>query len=87
MSDSLFTPRPIGFARTPFHDTSEIPKGPGTRHQAYGQTENLPEPGDGRHGDEGVCQPCGAWSGRGVGWAGVALGGGWAGVGVDDIPR
>ena len=40
---SLFTPRPIGYARTPYHETSEIPKGLGAKHDAEGILELLPE--------------------------------------------
>lgn len=38
---------PIGTARTPFTDTSQIPKGPGARHDAEGVLELRPdlEPG------------------------------------------
>ena len=39
----MFTPRPIGFARTPFAQTREIPKGLGARHDAEGTVELLPE--------------------------------------------
>jgi tRNA-Thr(GGU) m(6)t(6)A37 methyltransferase TsaA len=39
----LFEPRPIGFARTPFKETAEVPKGPGTKHEADGTLEILPE--------------------------------------------
>lgn len=35
--------RAVGFARTPFRDTSEIPKGPGAQHTAEGVLEILPE--------------------------------------------
>jgi tRNA (adenine37-N6)-methyltransferase len=35
--------RPIGFARTPYHETSEIPKGPGAEHRAEGVLELRPE--------------------------------------------
>ena len=35
--------RPIGYARTPFTDTHEIPKGPGAQHVAEGILEILPE--------------------------------------------
>ena len=41
--DPLFTPRAIGFARTPFRETSEIPKGPGAKHDATGTLEIAPE--------------------------------------------
>jgi tRNA-Thr(GGU) m(6)t(6)A37 methyltransferase TsaA len=35
--------RPIGYARTPFSETSEIPKGLGARHEEDGALEVLPE--------------------------------------------
>jgi len=35
--------RPIGYARTPFTETADVPKGPGTRHEADGILEILPE--------------------------------------------
>ena len=31
--------RPIGFAHTPYLDTSAVPKGPGTKHEAIGTLE------------------------------------------------
>jgi tRNA-Thr(GGU) m(6)t(6)A37 methyltransferase TsaA len=40
---SLFTPRAIGYARTPFTQTSEIPKGLGAKHDTEGRIEILPE--------------------------------------------
>ncbi len=43
MESPLFFPRAIGFARTPFTETSEIPKGPGAKHEADGTLEILPE--------------------------------------------
>jgi tRNA-Thr(GGU) m(6)t(6)A37 methyltransferase TsaA len=39
----MFTPRPIGFVKSPYVDTQAIPKGPGTRHDAEGVLELLPE--------------------------------------------
>jgi tRNA-Thr(GGU) m(6)t(6)A37 methyltransferase TsaA len=39
----LFTPRAIGVARTPYKQTAEVPKGPGTKHEANGTLEILPE--------------------------------------------
>lgn len=39
----MFTPRPIGFARTPFKDVSAIPKGLGAQHPEEGVLEILPE--------------------------------------------
>src|SRR3954451_5916589 len=41
--DALFIPRAIGFARTPFTETMQVPKGPGTKHEANGVLEILPE--------------------------------------------
>jgi tRNA-Thr(GGU) m(6)t(6)A37 methyltransferase TsaA len=35
--------RPIGFVRSPFRETAEIPKGPGAQHTAEGVIEILPE--------------------------------------------
>jgi tRNA-Thr(GGU) m(6)t(6)A37 methyltransferase TsaA len=44
---SMFTPVPIGFVRSPYANTSEIPKGLGAKHEAEGVLEILPqfEPG------------------------------------------
>jgi len=39
----MFTPRPIGHARTPYTSTKEIPKGLGAKHDAEGILEILPE--------------------------------------------
>lgn len=39
----MFTPRPIGFIRSPFTDTKSIPKGLGVRHDEEGVLEILPE--------------------------------------------
>ena len=39
----MFTPRPIGFVRSPFKDTSEVPKGLGAKHEAEGTLGILPE--------------------------------------------
>ena len=41
--EPLFTPRAIAFARTPFQETSEVPKGPLAKHDAEGTLEILPE--------------------------------------------
>lgn len=35
--------RPIGFVRSAFHDTREIPRGPGAEHTAEGTLEILPD--------------------------------------------
>lgn len=40
---SLFTPRAIGYAKTPYTETSQIPKGLGAKHDAEGIIELLPE--------------------------------------------
>ena len=39
----MFTPRAIGFVRSPYQTTSEIPKGLGAKHDAEGVLEILPE--------------------------------------------
>jgi tRNA-Thr(GGU) m(6)t(6)A37 methyltransferase TsaA len=42
-----FVMRPIGWARTPFADAKEIPKGPGAEHRAEGTLDMRPELEDG----------------------------------------
>jgi tRNA-Thr(GGU) m(6)t(6)A37 methyltransferase TsaA len=39
----MFTPRPIGHVRSPYSQTSEVPKGLGAKHDAEGVLEILPE--------------------------------------------
>ena len=39
----MFTPRPIGYVRSAYSATSEIPKGLGAKHDAEGEIEILPE--------------------------------------------
>ncbi len=39
----MFTPRPIGFLKTPYTGTKAIPKGLGVRHDAAGVVEVLAE--------------------------------------------
>jgi tRNA-Thr(GGU) m(6)t(6)A37 methyltransferase TsaA len=39
----MFTPRPIGFVRSPFKDASAIPKGLGATHPEEGALDILPE--------------------------------------------
>lgn len=39
----MFTPRPIGFVKSPYSETSSIPKGVGAKHDAEGTLEILPE--------------------------------------------
>lgn len=38
-----FTFRPVGFVRSPFSETKQIPKGPGAKHEEEGVLEILPE--------------------------------------------
>ncbi|MGB7548129.1 MAG: tRNA (N6-threonylcarbamoyladenosine(37)-N6)-methyltransferase TrmO [Terracidiphilus sp.] len=38
----MFTLQPIGFVRSPFHDTAAIPKGLGAQHQEEGVLQILP---------------------------------------------
>lgn len=35
----MFTFQPIGYVRSPYSETTQVPKGPGTRHQAEGLLE------------------------------------------------
>ena len=39
----MFTSRAIGFVRSPYQNTSEVPKGPGAKHEADGVLNILPE--------------------------------------------
>ena len=39
----MFTPQPIAYIRSPFTETSAIPKGPGAKHDAEGIIEFLRE--------------------------------------------
>ncbi len=39
----MFSPRAIGYAKTPYTKTHDIPKGPGAKHDAEGILEILPE--------------------------------------------
>ena len=39
----MFTMRAIGHVRSPYHDTAQVPKGPGATHDADGAIEVLPE--------------------------------------------
>lgn len=41
--NDLFQPTPIGFVRSLYRETSDVPKGPGTKHEAEGTLEILPE--------------------------------------------
>ena len=39
----MFTPRPIAYIRSPYHESSKIPKGLGVKHDAEGVIEFLRE--------------------------------------------
>ena len=39
----MFTPRPIGYVRSPYSETTQVPKGLGAKHEAEGELEVLPE--------------------------------------------
>jgi len=39
----MFSPQPIGIAKTPYTNTKQIPKGFGAKHDAEGMLEILPE--------------------------------------------
>ena len=49
----MFTSRPIGFVRSPYTATDEVPKGLGARHDADGVLSILPEFGAGLTDIEG----------------------------------
>jgi tRNA (adenine37-N6)-methyltransferase len=40
---ALFTPRAIGYVRSPYHDSAEIPKGLAAKHDTEGVLEILPK--------------------------------------------
>ena len=39
----MFSPRPVGFVRSPYDQTQHVPKGLGAKHEAEGILEILPE--------------------------------------------
>ena len=39
----MFSPQPIGQAKSPYQSTQQIPKGPGAKHEAEGVLEILPQ--------------------------------------------
>jgi tRNA (adenine37-N6)-methyltransferase len=39
----MFSPQPIGYAKTPYHSTKQIPKGLDAKHEAEGTLEILPQ--------------------------------------------
>jgi tRNA-Thr(GGU) m(6)t(6)A37 methyltransferase TsaA len=53
MTAATFGFTPIGFVRSPFTDTAQIPRGPGAEHAAEGVLELRPELGEGLTDIEG----------------------------------
>lgn len=53
MNTENITLKPIGFVRSPFDDTSKIPRGVGARHTSEGTLEIRPELADGLQDLEG----------------------------------
>lgn len=43
MDHKMFSPQPIGYAKTPYHYTHDIPKGFGAKHDAEGTLEIFPQ--------------------------------------------
>jgi tRNA (adenine37-N6)-methyltransferase len=43
MTDAIFEMRPVGFVRSQYSETKQIPKGCGAKHEAEGVLEILPE--------------------------------------------
>lgn len=39
----MFSPKPIGYVRSPYQETAQVPKGLGAKHEAEGILEILPE--------------------------------------------
>ena len=39
----MFTFQPIGYVRSPYFETTQVPRGPGTQHKAEGLLEIAPE--------------------------------------------
>jgi tRNA-Thr(GGU) m(6)t(6)A37 methyltransferase TsaA len=60
-ASSLFTPQPIGYVRSSYRDTREIPKGLGAKHDAEGVLEVLPEFGLGLTDIEGFSHLIVVW--------------------------
>jgi tRNA-Thr(GGU) m(6)t(6)A37 methyltransferase TsaA len=53
MESMIFEMKPIGFVRSPYGETTQVPKGCGTTHTAEGVLEVLPEYGEGLTDIEG----------------------------------
>ena len=49
----MFSPQPIGYIRSPYQNTKQIPKGPSVKHEAEGVLEILPQFADGLTDIEG----------------------------------
>ena len=49
----MFSPHPIGYVRSPYDQTQQVPKGLGAKHEAEGTLEILPEFEDGLTDIEG----------------------------------
>ena len=58
---TLFTPQPIGYVRSSYKDTREIPKGLGAKHDVEGVLEVLPEFGLGLTDIEGFSHLIVVW--------------------------
>lgn len=58
----MFTPMPIGFVSSPYTKTGEVPKGLGTKHEAEGTLEILPEFGLGLTDIEGFSHLIVLWA-------------------------
>ena len=57
----MFSFKPIGFVRSPYQDTKEVPKGLGAQHEAEGAIEILPEFEDGLKDIEGFSHLMVVW--------------------------
>lgn len=57
----MFSMQPIGYVRSPYKDTREVPKGLGTKHEADGVLEILPEFQAGLTDIEGFSHLCVIW--------------------------
>ncbi len=60
-TESLFTPKAIGYVRSRYQDTKEIPRGLGAKHDAEGELEILPEFAEGLTDIEGFSHLIVVW--------------------------
>ena len=58
----MFSFKPIGFVRSPYEDTKDVPKGLGAQHEAEGSLEILPEFADGLKDIEGFSHLMVLWA-------------------------